>query len=230
MAALLRGVAFIPGAASGIGQHTALSFAKHGMKALALADINGEALAKSAAALREKCADVKTVELQFDVRDSTSIKSKLTEAVEELGGRLDVAVNNAGIGGGGKPTPEASEEEWLRIIDKIAIMLKQEHLGPRIGRGVIINVAPGTTIAQSAYAAAKYGVVGLSKRDGNTFGQHGIRVNAICPGYVETPLLRGSMETTTDSPLGDSIIMMASPLASFMNSAAIVVDSEFTAQ
>ncbi|KAI1264813.1 3-oxoacyl-reductase [Xylariaceae sp. FL1019] len=267
MASLLRGTALITGAASGIGQYTALSFAKYGITRLALADINGSALAKSAAALRTQYPHVKTVEITMDVRDTAAVKSGIASAVQGLGGRLDVAVNNAGIGGSGNETHEVPDEEWLRVNDinlngvwrcqreEITHMLKQEDRGKRDGRGRIINVAsmlgivsPGTTMSHTAYTASKHAVVGLTKGDGNTYGRQGIRINAMCPGYVETPLLLASMATTANSPLtldiertplkrmatmeeiGDAITFLASPLSSYMQSGALIVDGGFTSQ
>ncbi|KAI8629789.1 3-oxoacyl-reductase [Xylariaceae sp. FL1651] len=267
MASLLRGTAFITGAASGIGQHAAQSFARHGIRRLALADVNGTALAASAAALRVEFPGLQALELQLDVRDTAAVKAGLAEAVGALGGRLDVAVNNAGIAASGKPTHEVPDEEWLRVNDvnfngvwrcqreEIAIMMKQEDRGKREGRGRIINVASifglvgtGTTMSYTAYVASKHGVIGLTRGDANIYGQHGIRINAICPGYVETPLLLESLATSPDSPLGvdiartplkrmatmeeigDAITMLASPMASFMQGAALVADGGFTTQ
>ncbi|KAI0160651.1 3-oxoacyl-reductase [Xylariaceae sp. FL1272] len=263
---LLKGTALITGAASGIGQHTALSFAKHGITRLALCDINSAALAQSASALREQYPNLSTVEITLDVRSTAAVASGIAQAVKELG-RLDVAVNNAGIGGSGNETHEVPEEEWLRVNDvnlngvwrcqkeEIKHMLKQEDRGMREGRGRIINVAsmlgivsPGTTMSHTAYTASKHAVLGLTKGDGNTYGRQGIRINAICPGYVETPLLLAHMATTPDSPLGmdiertplkrmatmeeigDAISFLASPLSSFMQSGALIIDGGFTAQ
>ena len=109
-------------------------------------------------------------------------------------------------------------------------------------------VAPGSLMSQTAYAAAKHGVVGLTKGDGNAYGPHNIRVNCICPGYVETPLLLRSMDTDPNSPLGidiartplkrmcameeiaDTITFLASRMSSFMQGAALIADGGFTTQ
>ncbi|KAH7018438.1 3-oxoacyl-reductase [Microdochium trichocladiopsis] len=266
-AALLKGTAFITGAASGIGQHTAASFAKHGIQRLALADINTSLLATSAAALRKQYPSLEEVlELNLDVRSESQVREGITHTAQKFG-RLDVAVNNAGIGGTGKQTHLTDQEEWLRVLDvnlngvwrcqkaELGVMMGQEDLGLRLGRGKIINiasmyglVAPGAPMYHAAYAASKHGVVGLTKADGNAYGPEGIRINAICPGYVKTPLLLSAMDQDSDSPLardirntplkrmadmeeiGDAVALMASPLAGFMQGAAVVFDGGFTTQ
>ncbi|KAH8655195.1 3-oxoacyl-reductase [Xylariales sp. PMI_506] len=264
MASLLKGTAFITGAASGIGKHAALSFAKYGIQRLALADMNKEALATSIKSLQERYPNVEVLSLQMNVQNSAEVKYGIAETVQKFG-RLDVAVNNAGIGGSGAQTHDVSEEEWIKVIDvdlhgvwrcqkeEISVMLGQEDLGPRVGRGRIINVAsmygliaPHSYISATAYTAAKHGVIGLTKGDGNAYGPLGIRINAISPGYVETPLVAQTMSRDANAPLtqdiaktplrriatmdeiGDSITYLASPLSSFMQSSTLVVDGGFT--
>lgn len=138
MASLLKGSAFITGAASGIGQHTALAFAKHGITRLALADVNAAALKTSVVALKQAYPKIDVIEFSMDVRNTASVKDALSDTVSAFG-RLDVAVNNAGIGGAGLRTHEVEEEEWARILDvnlhgtwrcqkeELAIMMKQEY-------------------------------------------------------------------------------------------------------
>ncbi|KAI1859653.1 uncharacterized protein JN550_011848 [Neoarthrinium moseri] len=266
MGSLLRGTAFITGAASGIGQYTALSLAKYGIQRLALADLNTKGLASSIKALKDQHPSIDVLPLPMNVQNAAEVRSSVLEAVKKYG-RLDIAVNSAGIGGSGNKTHEIDEEEFARVVDvdlhgvwrcqkeQISAMLKQEDLGPREGRGRIINVAsmfglvaPGTYMSHTAYTAAKHGVIGLTKGDGNTYGPYGIRINAICPGYVATPLLVHSMDQTPDSPLtrdiaktplkrvaqmeevGDAIAFLASPLSSFMQSSALVADGGFIAE
>ncbi|CAK7244167.1 MAG: hypothetical protein STHCBS139747_005702 [Sporothrix thermara] len=265
MPGLVSGTAFITGAASGIGQYTALAFAREGITNLALADVNLEALEASSKALKEQYPNVNVLNLQVDVQSGEQVKATVAQVVAKFG-RLDIAVNNAGIGGSGKPTHEMDEEEWRRVInidldgvwrcqrEELAVMMGQEDLGPRDGRGRIINtasmygiVSPGSHMAQTAYTTAKHGVVGLTKGDGNTYGPYNIRVNCICPGYVETPLL-SIMATSPDSPLSidiartplkristmeeiaDSITFLASRMSSFMQGAALIADGGFSTQ
>ncbi|KAH8170469.1 enoyl-(Acyl carrier protein) reductase domain-containing protein [Sarocladium implicatum] len=265
MAQLLKGTAFITGAASGIGQACAVAFARYGITKLALADVNFEALQASNADLRKQFPKVEILDLHVDVRRAAEVKRGIQETVERFG-RLDVALNNAGLGGSGKQTHEVDEEEWDRVIDvdlngvrrcqkeEIAVMLKQENLSPREGRGRIINVAsmyglvgPAGMMHHTAYTTAKHGVLGLTKADANSYGgEHGIRINAICPGYVDTPLVRAAMDMGSDSPLAhdikktplermaameeiaDSVVFLASPMSSFMQGAALVADGGFT--
>ncbi|EPE04495.1 short chain dehydrogenase reductase family oxidoreductase [Ophiostoma piceae UAMH 11346] len=265
MAALVKGTAFITGAASGIGRYTALAFARHGISNLALADVNLGALETSSNELQAQFPHVKVLILQLDVQNGDDVRAAVARTVSQFG-RLDIAVNNAGIGGSGNPTHEVEEEEWRRIInidldgvwrcqkEEICVMRNQDDLGPRDGRGRIINTASmygivaGATLAQTAYSAAKHGVIGLTKGDGNTYGPENIRINAICPGYVATPLLLNNMSLDPDSPLNkdiartplrrlctmeeiaDSITFLASPMSSFMQGAALLVDGGFTTQ
>lgn len=264
MTSLLQGSAFITGAASGIGQQTALAFAKHGITKLALADVNAESLAKSTASLKELYPNVEILLLTMDVRNAEQVKQGIAETVEKFG-RLDVAVNNAGVSGMGQQTHEIDEDEWKRVLDvnlhgvyrcqreEIVHMLKQEDLGPRIGRGRIINVASmlGLVAApphlhQTSYSTSKHGVIGLTKSDANSYGSQGIRINAVCPSYVAIPILVQYLASAPDSPLGmevsrtplkrlamieevaDSIVLLASPMSSFMQGASLVVDGGST--
>ncbi|ETS75241.1 hypothetical protein PFICI_13725 [Pestalotiopsis fici W106-1] len=266
MTSLLKGTAFITGAASGIGQHTARSFAKYGIQRLALADINTKLLDSSIKSLQKQFPGIEVLPLQMNVRKASEVKSGIAETVQRFG-RLDVAVNNAGIGGTGVRTHEVDEEEWSTVLDvdlhgvwrcqkeELAIMLEQQDFGYREGRGRIINVAsmygvisPHMSIPATAYTAAKHGVIGLTRGDGNGYAQHGIRINAICPGFIETPLLNTSGGSDANSVLGkevrkapiqrigkmeeigDAITFLASPLGSFMQSAALVADGGFSTQ
>ncbi|EOO00785.1 putative short-chain dehydrogenase reductase protein [Phaeoacremonium minimum UCRPA7] len=137
MASLLKGTAFITGAASGIGRATAVSFARFGIQRLALADINEPALKASNEELRQQFSGVEVLDLTMDVQDTAQVSSSIAEAVRAFG-RLDVAVNNAGTGGAGEKTHELPESEWNRIVginlngvwrcqrEELGVMLKQE--------------------------------------------------------------------------------------------------------
>ncbi|KAF4338902.1 dehydrogenase [Fusarium beomiforme] len=279
MVVLLRGSAFITGAASdsqlrnadlilssqGIGQQTAIAFAQHGVTKLALADVNQEALTISADTLNERFPLVQILSLHLDVRDSTQVKEGIARTISEFG-RLDIAVNNAGISGSGRKTHDLEDDEWLRILDvnlqgvyrcqkeELSVMVNQEDLGPRVGRGRIINVGtwyiptlqldlltvfrPGTDRVP--------GIIGLTKADANSYGPLGIRINAICPGYVETPLLTNIMSRDPDSPLAvdlaraplkrlatmeevaDAIVLLATPMNSYMQGSSMICDGGFT--
>ncbi|KAH0422848.1 short-chain dehydrogenase reductase sdr [Colletotrichum camelliae] len=266
MVSLLRGTAFITGAASGIGQHTALAFAKHGINRLALADMNQATLSVTTDLLRRRYPAVQLLPLSLNVQNAVEIRSGIAETVSAFG-RIDIAVNNAGIGGSGRATHEIDEAEFIKVLDvdlhgvwrcqqeEINVMLNQEDLGSRRGRGTIINVAsmfgiisPSRFMSHTAYTTAKHGVLGLTKADANTYGPKAIRINAICPGYVETPLVLDTMAQDAESPLArdisrtplgrmakseeiaDCITFLASDMSSFMQGAGLVVDGGFTVQ
>ncbi|KAK8013104.1 dehydrogenase [Apiospora marii] len=264
MAGLLKGTAFITGAASGIGRQTALHFAAAGVQRLVLADINADALAGTMASLQEKHDDIEIMPLELDVRNAAAVKSGLEKAKQKFG-RIDIAVNNAGISGSGKPTHEVDEAEWLNVTDvllngvwrcqreELAIMTGQEVVSPREGRGCIINMASMYGLvahnAAGAYTAAKHGVVGLTRTDALRYGPQGIRINAVAPGYTETPLVRAPMQRSPEAeaalmadvrkaPLGrlataeeiaDCIVFLASPMSSFVHGSVLVADGGFTA-
>ncbi|KAL5603756.1 hypothetical protein FOVSG1_006506 [Fusarium oxysporum f. sp. vasinfectum] len=251
------------GAASGIGQQTAIAFAQHGVTKLALPDVNQEALFLSTEPLKKQFHNVEILSLHVDVCDSIQVKEGITKTVSKFVG-LDIAVNNASISGSGQKTHELEDDEWMRILDVnlqgvyrcqkegLRVMVNQEDLGPRIGRGRIINVgsmyglvAPNNQ-DHTAYTTAKHGTIGLTKADANSYGRVGIRINAICPGYVETPLLTNIMSRDPDSPLAvdlartplkrlatmeevaDAIVLLASPINSYMQGASMIYDGGFT--
>ncbi|KAF4120119.1 NAD(P)-dependent dehydrogenase, short-chain alcohol dehydrogenase family [Geosmithia morbida] len=263
---LLRGSAFITGAAGGIGQSTAFAFARNGITKLALTDINGYSLQKTRKLIKSEFPNVQVLANTMDVRDKKQIVDTIDYIVSHFG-RLDIAVNNAGIGGSGKPTHETPDDEIENVLavnlmgvykcqkEELRTMLNQDDLGPRHGRGRIINVAsmygivaPGPSVFYTAYSTAKHAVIGLTKSDASSYGKHQIRINAICPGFVETPLMEKAssggdsndvLQKTVDStPIGricmqeeisESIVSIASSMNSFMQGSAVVVDGGFTA-
>ncbi|KAL4908678.1 hypothetical protein BDW74DRAFT_166271 [Aspergillus multicolor] len=259
MASLLRGAGFITGAASGIGRATAISFAKHGATQLALADINLNAAEVTAKEIQSSFPRTEVLPLSLNVAKEDSINDAVKQTVSQFR-RIDYAVNNAGIGGSGALSAKHDVEDWKRTIDvnlhgvwlssraEIRIMLEQEKReeSPRHNRGVIINVASMYGILATslntpavAYAASKHGVVGLTRADAVAYAPKGIRINAICPGYVETPLVQSTMHTGAIQreiekiPIGrlasmeeiaDHITFLASPLSSYMYGSAMVAD------
>ncbi|KAI8307567.1 3-oxoacyl-[acyl-carrier-protein] reductase FabG [Colletotrichum sp. SAR11_59] len=116
MASLLRGTAFITGAASGIGQHTALAFAKHGINRLALADMNQATLSITTDLLRRRYPAVKLLPLSLNVQNAVEIRSGIAATISAFD-RIDIAVNNAGIGGSGRATHEIDEAEFTKVLD-----------------------------------------------------------------------------------------------------------------
>jgi NAD(P)-dependent dehydrogenase (short-subunit alcohol dehydrogenase family) len=187
-------VALVTGAGSGIGEAVALLFAKHGAK-LVLTDVDMAGCERVAAAV--KAAGSEAVTVRNDVSVAAECEAAVAAAMKAYG-RLDVAVNNAGIGGPAAPTGEYPLDGWEKVIGvnlngvfygmryQIPAMLKSSG-------GSIINIA--SILGQvgfaysSAYVAAKHGVVGLTKNAAMEYATQGIRVNSVGPGFIRTPLL-----------------------------------------
>ncbi|KAJ5670853.1 uncharacterized protein N7477_006216 [Penicillium maclennaniae] len=217
----------------GIGKVTAYSFAKHGVHQLALADIN---LSAAQTAAREIQSMAKTVG-QF--------------------GRIDFAVKNAGIGRSMDLSAEHNVEEWSKTLDvdmtlssraKIRVMLRQEKLknSSPYYRGVIINlasihalIATSLCVPVVTYTASKHRVIGFTWADAVLYAPNGIRINAMCPGYVATSLVQSIMQTDViqkEIPkipasrmvemveIADHITFLASPMSSYIYGAAMLAD------
>ena len=186
-------VALVTGASGGIGLATARQFAKAGA-GVALSARRTELIDEEVERLT--AAGHKALAVPADVTDPSKVSAMVAHTVEHFG-RLDYAVNNAGVINERGPAHELLEQEWDRLIsvNLTAVWLCMKHelaQMVRQGSGAIVNVssvaglraAPGL----AAYNASKHGVVGLSKCTGVEYAPQGIRVNAICPGWVETPM------------------------------------------
>lgn len=187
-------VAFVTGGGSGIGEACALALAKQGAK-VAVVDLKLETAQKTADLINSTGG--KAIALATDVSDPKQVEKAIADTVAHLG-RLDIAVNNAGIGGEQAPTADQSIEGWKKVISvnldgvfyctkyEIPAMLKN-------GGGSIINIA--SILGQvafansSGYVAAKHGVVGLTQTAAVEYATQGIRVNSVGPGFISTPLL-----------------------------------------
>jgi NAD(P)-dependent dehydrogenase (short-subunit alcohol dehydrogenase family) len=196
-------VVFVTGASSGIGRAAAESFVRKGYRT-ALADVNQAAGVAVETELRElgDCTF-----FHCDVTDDDSVRAAVAAAASTYG-RLDAAFNAAGIDGEhGKRMAESTMENWNRVIavDLTGIFSCMRYEIPAIvdsGGGSIVNCASTAGLrgaaTVSAYTAAKHGVVGLTKVAAREYGRSGLRVNAICPGTVDTPMFRSSMSEFAD--------------------------------
>ncbi|MCC7265796.1 MAG: SDR family oxidoreductase [Caulobacteraceae bacterium] len=239
--------AVITGAASGIGRASALLFAREGAK-LVIAD-RVEAVNDTAKAVAD--AGGKAVAMVGDAGDEAFVKSLVERAVSEYG-RLDVAFANAGISGGWVPVPEQDAAHWAEIlrINLIGPFLMVKHASAAMipnGKGSIVCTASVAGIRSGAgglpYSASKAGVMSLAMTSANELYGTGVRVNAVCPGLIETgmtrPIFEGARQRGTEDKIGqlnpltrggvpDEIahmaLFLASDDASYVNGQAIAVD------
>ena len=243
-------VALITGAGSGIGESTALLFAEKGAKII-VADINEDHGKKVVDQIKGKGGEA------FFVKADTSSapdSEKTVKAAMDQYGKLDIAVNNAGIGGPPAPVGEYDIEAWDKVI---SINLSGVFYGMRYqipamlknGQGSIINVASilGSVgfVNSCAYVAAKHGVVGLTKNGALEYSSKGIRVNAVGPGFIKTPLLSDNLEAeqidqlSSLHPIGrlgepsevaELFLWLAGDKSSFVTGSYYPVDGGYLAQ
>jgi NAD(P)-dependent dehydrogenase (short-subunit alcohol dehydrogenase family) len=242
-------VAIVTGAGSGIGEAIARQLAEQGAMVVA-ADLNEKGASQVAAAIER---DGRTaVGIRQDVGDPVSVKKSVEFALEKFG-RLDVAVNNAGITGDLAPLADYSLEGWDRVIavNLSGVFYGMKYQIPamlRSGGGSIVNIASilGSVAARDSagYNAAKHGVVGLTKTAALEYSKDGVRVNAIGPGYIDTPLLQALEKEVYDGlvglhPIGrlgkpeevaQLALFLASDRASFVTGSYHLVDGGYTAQ
>jgi 3-oxoacyl-[acyl-carrier protein] reductase len=191
-------IAIVTGAARGIGRTTAVSLARAGARAVALVDVNESALADTAREVSK--AGAEALPLACDVSDLESLRAMFAR-VDAAYGRLDVLHNNAGIGEGAMDWPDVPPERAGAIVD---VNLRGVVLGTRLalepmqrsGGGAVVNTASGAAFVplppQAVYAATKAAVVHFTKACAPLAGSHGVRVNCVCPGLVDTPMVRDS--------------------------------------
>jgi len=243
-------VALVTGGASGIGEACVLALARAGAR-VAIVDLNQERGAKLVEQATE--AESEAIFLRVDVSDPQAVEQMVADTIATFG-RLDIAVNNAGIGGEANPTADYSIADWQRVINinlnsvfycmhyEIPQMLQQ-------GGGSIINMTSilGTVgfATAPAYVAAKHGIVGLTKSAALEYGRQGLRINSVGPGFIKTPLLADSLDDQTQAYLAELhalgrmgepeevaslVTFLASDEASFLTGGYYLVDGGYTAQ
>ena len=246
-------VALVTGAGSGIGRACALAFAQGGAK-LIVADIVVAGGEETVRLISD--AGGEAVFAPCDVTKAEGVNSVMTMALTKYG-RLDYACNNAGIGGPSMLTGDYKEDDWRAVIDVNLIgawlcMKYELEIMQKQGGGAIVNMASilgkvGFATA-SAYVAAKHGLIGLTETAALEYATQNIRVNAVCPGFIYTPLLeKAGMKTGSDlhaqianlhpmkrmgtsEEIANAVTWLCSDAASFITGHALMVDGGYTAQ
>jgi NAD(P)-dependent dehydrogenase (short-subunit alcohol dehydrogenase family) len=244
--------ALVTGAAAGIGYATAKMFAEAGAS-VALIDANGEAVSKAAESM--VAAGHHAVALECDVSNEGQVEQVLGRAVS-IFGRLDVACNNAGIHVAAVEMADATGTDFDHLMSinlrGVWNCMKYELTQMRQqGEGSIVNVSSTNGLIGNpglgAYTASKHGVIGLTRSAALDYASKGIRVNAVCPGAVHTPMIEraiaaypDAMKTVIESiPLGrfgrpeeiaSAVLWLSSPQASFAIGSVVVIDGGYTAR
>lgn len=253
MARLVEGkIALVTGGGSGIGRATALVFAREGAKVV-VADIVVPGGEETVQLIKQ--AGGEALFVKADVAQAAEVEALVRKAVDTYG-RLDCAHNNAGIEGATGRTADYTEEEWDRVIaiNLKGVWLCMKYEIPQMlkqGGGAIVNTASDAGLLgvpqMPAYVASKHGVVGLTKTAALEYAKSGIRVNAVCPGVIHTPMVEritgqrpGRAERMTAAePVGrmgkpeeiaEAVVWLCSEAASFVTGVPMPVDGGIAAQ
>lgn len=243
-------VAIITGTASGIGRATALLFAQEGARIVA-ADWNEEGNAQTVQDIHNIGATATAI--RTNVAQSENIRAMINLALDEFG-HIDILMNNAGVGSPPTPIHATDEDDWNRVIDTSlkGVFLGMKYCLPQMmeqGRGNIINMASVAGMVGSpglaAYAAAKAGVIALTKLAAAEYSRYGVRCNALAPGWTQTPLVDGFISGRDDTrarmlkgvpmrrfgevdEVANAALFLASDEAQFVQGHTLVIDGGIT--
>ncbi len=249
MGALDGKVALVTGAAQGLGRASALIFAREGAKVV-IADVKRDGGEETVNLIKKAGGDA--IFVKADVSSSSDVQAMVKAAVDTFGS-LDCAINNAAIDGGGHPLAEVTEEYWNKSIavdlTGVFLCMKYEILAMlERGGGSIVNISSGAGVVgfkgSGPYVAAKHGILGLTKTAAIDYGARGIRVNAVLPGTMLTPMLRAAaakdphhMEFLKNmqpigrlaepEEVGEAAVWLCTKAASFVLGASFSVDGGY---
>lgn len=246
--------ALVTGGGSGIGRAASIAYAREGARVV-VADVNVEGGEETVQQIKESGGEA--VLIHADVSSADDTQEMVARAIESFGS-LDCAFNNAGIGGGRDRllTADYLEDDWDRVIsiNLKGVWLSMKAEIPKMvqqGHGSIVNTASIMGLVANsgsvAYMAAKHGVVGLTKAAALEYAQYGLRVNSVCPGYINTPLLRPIFDSHEDleqqvtsrhpvgrlgepSEIAEAVLWLSSDAASFVTGHNMPIDGGYTAQ
>ena len=249
-------IVLVTGGSSGIGRATAIAFAKEGAQVV-IADIDSIGGDETIRIIQENGGKAKFI--YKDVSQTQAVESLITSIVSTFG-HLDCAFNNAGVSSQTKAlTAESLEDDWERIISinlkGVWLCMKYELLQMQSqGKGVIVNTASTAGLiahaGHCAYAASKHGILGLTRTAALEYAQTGIRINAVCPGYIRTPMLERGMHRDggsnalemamiakqpsgrlgTAEEVAETVLWLCSDSASYIMGQSIVIDGGLSIQ
>ena len=250
MALLAGKIAFVTGGGSGIGRATALAFAAEGAR-VAVADLNADSAAETAALIAAAGGEARQGAL--DVTDGAAVDAFVDALVADWGG-LDCAFNNAGVALEGMETPWGDLAAYDRSIAVnqrgllLCMTAELRHM-ERAGRGAIVNTASiaGMSGAGGAgYCGSKHAVVGLTRSAALRYAAQGIRINAVCPGAIRTPMVEAVAQEEEAArfiaamhpmnrigeaqEVADAVVFLCSDKASFITGHALAVDGGYLAR